>query len=122
MNSDREYRLPTMEETMSKRVSKDDFDSEVLQSSLPVLVDFYSDSCVPCKRLSPVIGDIEDDNEGKLVVVKVNTNFDGELAEQYNVMAVPTLILFNGGNEVARRTGADKKEVIAGWIDESLKN
>jgi thioredoxin 1 len=111
-----------MEETMSKRVSKDDFDSEVLQSSLPVLVDFYSDSCVPCKRLSPIIGDIEDDNEGKLIVVKVKTNFDGELAEQYNVMAVPTLILFNGGNEVARRTGADKKEVIAGWIDESLKN
>ncbi len=105
---------------MSKRVSKDDFETEVLKSSLPVLVDFYSDSCVPCKRLSPVIGDIEDENEGKLNVVKVNTNFDADLAVEYDVMAVPTLILFNGGNEAARRTGADRKDVIEAWISESL--
>lgn len=48
---------------MAKRVSKDDFEKEVLQSELPVIVDFYSDSCIPCKQLSPILGDIEDDYE-----------------------------------------------------------
>ena len=109
-----------MEETMAKRVSKDEFESEVLKSSLPVLVDFYSDSCVPCKRLSPVVGDIEDDNEGRLNVFKVNINFDSEIAEEYNVMSVPTLVVFNGGKELARRTGADKKDVIQSWITATL--
>ena len=56
---------------MAKRVSKDDFDKEVLQSELPVIVDFYSDSCIPCKQLSPILGDIEDDYEDKAKVVKV---------------------------------------------------
>ena len=55
---------------MAKRVSKDDFDKEVLQSELPVIVDFYSDSCIPCKQLSPILGDIEDDYEDKAKVVK----------------------------------------------------
>ena len=57
---------------MAKRVSKDDFDKEVLQSELPVIVDFYSDSCIPCKQLSPILGDIEDDYEDKAKVVWKN--------------------------------------------------
>ena len=82
---------------MAARVSKADFDDKVLGSSLPVLVDFYSDSCVPCKRMSPVVGDVEDEREGSLSVYKVNINFDTELAEQYDVQSVPTLLLFKGG-------------------------
>lgn len=105
---------------MAVRVNKDEFDGKVLGSDLPVLVDFYSDSCVPCKRLSPVIGDIEDDNEGKLNVFKVNINFDEELAVSYGVMSVPTLVVFKDGKEAARRTGADKKDVIQAWIDEAI--
>lgn len=67
---------------MAARVSKDNFEAEVLQASIPVLVEFYSDSCIPCKQMSPILGDIEDDYEDRLKVVKVNANFDGELAEQ----------------------------------------
>ena len=70
---------------MAARVSKDNFEAEVLQASIPVLVEFYSDSCIPCKQMSPILGDIEDDYEDRLKVVKVNANFDGELAEQYSV-------------------------------------
>ena len=69
---------------MAARVSKDNFEAEVLQASIPVLVEFYSDSCIPCKQMSPILGDIEDDYEDRLKVVKVNANFDGELAEQYS--------------------------------------
>jgi len=66
---------------MAARVNKDEFEGKVLKSDIPVLVDFYSDSCVPCKKMTPVIGDVEDDMEGKLAVYKVNINFDTELAE-----------------------------------------
>ncbi len=106
---------------MAARVNKDDFKEKVLESELPVLVDFYSDSCVPCKRMSPVIGDIEDDREGKLNVFKVNINFDSELAEEYSVQSVPTLVLFNKGTEAARQTGAVRKDALDQWIDENLK-
>ena len=86
---------------MAERIKLSDFEEKVLNSSVPVLVDFYSDSCVPCKRMSPVVGDVEDEREGSLSVYKVNINFDTELAEQYDVQSVPTLLLFKGGAEVA---------------------
>ena len=82
---------------MAVRVSKTDFEEKVLKEKLPVLVDFYSDSCVACKKLAPVLGNAEDDYEDKIKVYKVNTNFDVELAEQYEVQANPTLILFKDG-------------------------
>ena len=67
---------------MAKRVNAEEFEAEVLKASLPVIVEFYSDSCIPCKQLSPVLGGIEDDYEDKLIVVKVNVNFDAELAQK----------------------------------------
>ena len=59
---------------MAVRINKDDFEEKVLKSDLPVIVDFYSDSCIACKKLAPALGDVEDDYEGKLYVYKVNTN------------------------------------------------
>lgn len=97
---------------MALRVNKDNFEEQVLQQELPVIVDFYSDSCVPCKQLSPILGDIEDDHEDTLRVVKVNVNFDAELAEKYSVMASPTLIYFKDGKEVSRSRGLVSKDAI----------
>lgn len=94
---------------MAARVSKDNFEAEVLQASIPVLVEFYSDSCIPCKQMSPILGDIEDDYEDRLKVVKVNANFDGELAEQYSVMVSPTILFFKDGKEAERVRGLIKK-------------
>ncbi len=94
---------------MAKRVSKDEFASEVLQSELPVVVEFYSDSCIPCKQLSPILGGIEDDYEDKLKVVKVNVNFDAELAQEYDVAASPTLLFFKEGKEADRIRGLVKR-------------
>ena len=94
---------------MAVRVSKTDFEEKVLKEKLPVLVDFYSDSCVACKKLAPVLGNAEDDYEDKIKVYKVNTNFDVELAEQYEVQANPTLILFKDGQAKDRKTGALKQ-------------
>jgi len=101
---------------MAARVSADEFELKVLKSELPVLVDFYSDSCVACKRLAPVLGDIEDEYEDKVSVVKVNTNFDAELAADYGVMSNPTLALFNKGELAAKRVGAASKKELEDWL------
>lgn len=105
---------------MAARVSKDNFEAEVLQASIPVLVEFYSDSCIPFKQMSPILGDIEDDYEDRLKVVKVNANFDGELAEQYSVMVSPTILFFKDGKEAERVRGLIRKpeleEIVKKYI------
>ena len=102
---------------MAVRVNAETFAAEVLQAEGLVLVDFYSDSCVACKKLAPVLGNAEDDYEDKIKVYKVNTNFDVELAEQYEVQANPTLILFKDGQAKDRKTGALKQAELNSWIE-----
>ncbi len=94
---------------MAKRVSSEEFEAEVLGSDLPVVVEFYSDSCIPCKQLSPILGGLEDDYEDQVKVVKVNVNFDAELAQKYEVAASPTLLFFKDGSEVERIRGLVKR-------------
>ena len=69
---------------MAKRVGTAEFEAEVLKEKLPVIVEFYSDSCIPCKQLSPILGGIEDDYEDQVKVVKVNVNFDADLAGEWH--------------------------------------
>ena len=101
---------------MAVRVTKDDFDEKVLNRNLPVVVDFYSDSCVACKRLAPALGELEDQYEGKLEVVKVNTNFDTELSEKYGILSNPTILVFASGRELDRKVGALSYQDLADWI------
>lgn len=102
---------------MAKRISRDEFQKEVLEQEIPVIVEFYSDSCIPCKQLSPILGGIEDDYEEQIKVVKVNVNFDSELAEQYEVAASPTLLFFKDGEEKERIRGLVKRPAIEEVID-----
>lgn len=97
---------------MAVRVNAENFNDEVLNAQGTVLADFYSDSCVPCKRMSPVLAEIEETYPDTLKLVKININFDGELAEKYEVQAAPTLIFFKDGEEKARLRGAVKKAEI----------
>ena len=99
---------------MAVRVSAEDFAAKVIQSELPVIVEFYSDSCIPCKQLSPILGGIEDDYEDKVNVYKVNVNFDAELAEKYAVMASPTILFFKGGEEVSPHPGSCEEKCAGG--------
>ena len=105
---------------MAARISKADFDEKVLKSKFPVIVDFYSDSCVACKKLAPVLGDIEDDYEDKLHVYKVNTNVDGELADEYEVTANPTLLFVKDAEVLDRKVGAQKPADLKAWVEELL--
>ena len=105
---------------MAKRVNAEEFEAEVLKASLPVIVEFYSDGCIPCKQLSPVLGGIEDDYEDKLIVVKVNVNFDAELAQKYQVAPSPTLLFFKEGKEVNRIRGLVKRKELEEAVEEVL--
>ena len=105
---------------MPKRISNAEFDTEVLASELPVLADFYSDSCIPCKRMSPILSQLETEYADKIKIVKINTNFEKELVEKYSIQAAPTLILFNKGEEVSRIRGAVKKDEIITLIKEQI--
>jgi thioredoxin 1 len=99
---------------MAVRVNAENFRDEVLGAEVPVLVDFYSDSCVPCKRMSPVLAEIEEEYAEKLKLVKINVSFESALAAEYEVQAAPTLVFFRNGKEQARLRGAVKKaEIIA---------
>jgi thioredoxin 1 len=106
---------------MAARIGKDNFIAAVLESDLPVLVEFYSDSCIPCKQMSPILGAIEDDYEDRLKVYKINVNFEGELAAEYEVMASPTLIFFKGGTEVERLRGLVKKPELLKHVETLLE-
>lgn len=105
---------------MAQRVNEEQFAEVVLKAKLPVLLDFYSDTCIPCKKLNGPLGDIEEDNEGKLLVYKVNVNYDEALAKQYEVSSVPTLVLIKNGTEISRNVGSASYDEIDALIAEHI--
>lgn len=83
-----------------------------LENKIPVLVDFYSDFCPPCKMLEPIFAELEKEFKGKIKFARVNVDENRELAARYNVMSIPTLILFKKGKEEKRIVGLRSKEEL----------
>lgn len=95
-------------------LTKENFETEVLKSDIPVLVDFWATWCGPCMMLSPVIAELAEELEGKVKVGKVNVDEQNELAMQYRVASIPTLLLFKNGELVKTSVGfMPKAEIIA---------
>lgn len=105
---------------MAVRVNQEDFEEKVLRSEKPVLLDFYSDICIPCKRMAGLLGEIEEEYGEQLHIYKVNVNYDEKLAEQYQVMSSPTLIFLVNGEEKSRSVGAVGKEEIVKLFADNL--
>ena len=94
------------------KITKNNFESEVLRSEVPVLLDFWATWCPPCRMLSPVIEEIAGEYEGRAKVGKVNVDEEPELAMRYNVMSIPTLVVIQNGEEVNKSVGLVSKEDI----------
>lgn len=94
--------------------------AKILESGEPMLVDFFATWCGPCKMLAPIIEELAADYEGKLHVLKLDTDENQSLAMNYGIMNIPTVVLFQGGNEVDRLVGVLPKASFAQMIDAHL--
>lgn len=100
-----------------KEVDKTNFEEEVLKSEIPVMVDFWAPWCAPCRIIAPVVEKLAERYEGQLKVVKLNVDENQEYAIRYQVMSIPTLLFFKGGQPVDRIIGAVGEQAIVQKIE-----
>lgn len=105
---------------MTIEITDASFKSEVTDSPVPVLVDFWAPWCGPCKMIAPVLEEIAQEYEGKAKIVKINIDDNQNIAAQFGVRSIPTLILFKNGNEVEKIIGAQGKDKLTALIDSVL--
>ena len=101
-------------------IDQDNFNAEVIESDTPVVVDFWAEWCMPCKMVAPVLDQISQDYAGRLKIAKVNVDDAGEIAQKYNIVSIPTLLLFKGGNVVGQQVGAVPRETIESLFKDHL--
>lgn len=101
-------------------VKEADFKEVVLDSELPVLVDFWAPWCGPCRMVAPVVEEIAQQYEGKVKVVKLNTDENPQIASQYGIRSIPTLIVFKGGQKLEMVVGAVPKTTLSNTLEKHL--
>lgn len=102
-----------------KTITTETFASEVLQSNIPVLVDFYADWCGPCKMLSPILEELERENDD-VTFFKINIDENEDIAEKYQVFSIPNVVLFKNGKPAARSVGFKPAEEMQAFIDNAM--
>ena len=101
------------------KITKDNFEKEVLQSDIPVLVDFWATWCGPCQMVAPTVSEIADEMDGKIKVGKVNVDEEMELAARYRIASIPSLLVFKDGKMANGVVGAADKEYILNMIEKA---
>ncbi len=109
-----------MASELIKHVSDASFETDVLQSSQPVLVDYWAEWCGPCKMIAPILDDVASTYEGKLQVAKMNVDENRDIPAKFGIRGIPTLMLFKSGQLAATKVGALSKAQLLAFIDQQL--
>ena len=109
-----------MSRALIKDVSDSTFDSDVLQSQQPVLVDYWAEWCGPCKMIAPILDEVSKDYDGRLLVAKMNVDENRDVPAKFGIRGIPTLMLFKGGELTATKVGALSKAQLTAFIDGHL--
>jgi len=101
-------------------VTRSNFDAEVMKSAVPVVADFWAEWCGPCKMIAPVLKDLARDYNGKIKIAKIDVDAEGELAQQFNIVSIPTILVFNKGQVVKQQIGAVPRPALEKMIKELI--
>ena len=110
-----------MSSNLIKHISDASFEADVLQSTQPVLVDYWAEWCGPCKMIAPILDEMAITYTGKLQITKMNVDENREIPAQFGIRGIPTLMLFKDGKLAATKVGALSKSQMAAFIDDNLK-
>ncbi|MDO6685669.1 MULTISPECIES: thioredoxin TrxA [unclassified Agarivorans] len=102
------------------QLSDDSFDADVLNSSTPVLVDFWAEWCGPCKMIAPILDEVANEYDGKVIVGKLNIDQNAGTPPKFGIRGIPTLLLFKDGKVAATKVGALSKAQLTAFLDENL--
>ena len=97
-------------------IDENNFEEEVVKSSLPYLVDFWAEWCGPCKNLAPILEEISDELKDKIKIGKINIDDNQELAAKFSIRSIPTMILFKNGDSIETKVGLPPKKELLDWI------
>ncbi|MBC50457.1 MAG: thioredoxin [Pelagibacteraceae bacterium] len=101
-------------------IKEDAFEEEVINSSIPVLIDFWAEWCGPCKEIAPILEEISNEMENKIKIIKINIDENPNIPNQYSVQSIPTLIIFKKGQPIATKVGNAIKSELLTWIETSI--
>jgi thioredoxin 1 len=109
-----------MSSELIKHITDDSFDTDVLASEKPVLVDYWAEWCGPCKMIAPILDDVSKDYEGRVQIAKMNVDENREVPGKFGIRGIPTLMLFKGGQLAATKVGALSKAQLTAFLDGHL--
>ena len=109
-----------MSSELIKHISDASFDTDVLKSDKPVLVDYWAEWCGPCRMIAPILDEVSKAYDGRLQIAKMNVDDNREVPGKFGIRGIPTLMLFKGGQKVAELTGARPKRELTAFVDGHL--
>jgi thioredoxin 1 len=103
-----------------KSIKENEFESEVINSDKPVLIDFWAEWCGPCKEIAPILDEIANEMKDKIKVVKINIDENPNIPNKYGIQSIPTMLIFKKGEPISTKIGAAIKSEVKTWIETSI--